>query len=89
VFEIDSRPVAPERTGTSMPEAKAALGTLLIVERPLCARCISESGITSTDIVAYVKNTAGVFTLEANVDRCPRCGRPGKVFSLLPRGLAE
>ena len=72
-----------------MPEAKAALGTLLIVERPLCARCISESGITSTDIVAYVKNTAALFTLNDNIDRCPRCGSPAKVFSLLPRRLPE
>jgi putative NIF3 family GTP cyclohydrolase 1 type 2 len=61
-----------------MPEAKAALATLLTAERPLCARCISESGVTSTDIVAYIKNTAGLFTLHDNIDRCPRCGRPAK-----------
>jgi hypothetical protein len=67
-----------------MPEGKAALGTLLIVERPLCARCISGSGITSTDIVAYVKRTAALFTVNDNIVRCPRCGRPAKVFSLLP-----
>jgi len=72
-----------------MPEAKAALGTLLIVERPLCARCIAEAGITSTDIVAYVKKTAGVFTLNDSIGRCPRCGRHAKVFSLVPRYLAE
>jgi len=65
-----------------MPEEKPAHITRPILERPLCARCISESGITARDIAAYVRSTAGSFTLSDDIERCPQCGRAAKVFSV-------
>jgi len=67
-----------------MPDVNAVPVTLLIVGRPLCALCIAESGITATDIAAYVKSTASAFALNDEIEHCPRCHRPAKVFSLVP-----
>ena len=66
-----------------MPEGKPAHITRPILERPLCARCISESGITAKDIAAYVRSTAGSFSLNDDIDRCPQCVRAAKVFSVV------
>jgi hypothetical protein len=66
-----------------MPEGRPAHITRPILERPLCARCISEAGITASDIAAYVRSTAGSFTLNDDIDRCPQCGRAAKVFSVV------
>jgi len=66
-----------------MPESKPAHITRPILERPLCARCILESGITASDIAAYVRRTAGSFTLIDDIECCPQCGRAAKVFSVV------
>ena len=68
-----------------MPEGKPAYVAQPILDRPLCAQCISDAGITPADIATYIRNTAGSFTLNDHIQRCPQCSRHAKVFSFRRR----
>jgi hypothetical protein len=68
-----------------MPEAIPAHSVRLILEEPLCARCICDSGITLSDIATYIRNTNGSFMVKDDAERCPRCDSAAKVFLLLQR----
>ena len=66
-----------------MPE-RAALITLVIVDRPLCLDCIVvRSGIDRPTVEAYLHRIKEHLTVfHEDSDRCRACGIVGKVYAL-------
>jgi len=68
-----------------MPE-KAALITVLIVDRPLCLTCITtKSGLSIGEVESYLNIIKRMVDLRSGVDRCRACGEPTTVYSLARR----
>jgi hypothetical protein len=63
----------------------AALITVLIVDRPMCALCLADKTSLST---AAVKRYLGIIrktlAVRPSEDRCRSCGEHREVFSLTP-----
>ena len=66
-----------------MPE-RAALITLLIVDRPLCLECIViRSGIDRLGVETYLDRVKEhLIVFHEDSDRCRACGIVGKVYAL-------
>ena len=64
--------------------ANAALIAVLIIDRPLCAVCISQkSGLTVDAIASYLGHVARKVAVNRNRDdRCRACGEPAEVLSM-------
>ena len=65
-----------------MPDS-AALIAVLLVERPLCIRCLAtKSELTLIDLDAVIANIEGALVLHRAVDRCRACGITDMTFSI-------
>ena len=63
--------------------ARAALISMLIVERPLCTDCIaSRVSMSAPEVEQYLDRMRGALTVRQNHDRCRACGISGEVVSL-------
>jgi hypothetical protein len=66
--------------------ADAALIAKLIIDRPLCAACLSQrSGLTVDEIESYLSRIAphgAVGAVNRSSDRCRACGKFTEVVSM-------
>jgi hypothetical protein len=55
----------------------------LIVERPLCAQCISsKANIATGELPGYLHRIGSIFAVSDQIERCRACGTFTTVFSL-------
>ncbi len=67
-----------------MPEY-AALIAILIIDRPLCVKCISDkSGLTAKQVESYLDRIRRTVSVERGFDFCRRCAKTTAVYSILP-----
>jgi hypothetical protein len=65
-----------------MPRDTAVI-TALILERPLCGRCIADkSGLDTSQVFKVLQTIGEVLTTHRRVDRCRACGAHKPVFFL-------
>jgi len=65
-----------------MPRDTAVV-TALIVERPLCGRCIADkSGLETPQVFKVLETIGTVLSIHRRVDRCRACGSHKPVFFL-------
>ena len=65
-----------------MPD-RTALVTALILDRPLCIRCLAaKSRGTLADLDAVIDNVEKALVLHRIVDRCRACGNTEITFSV-------
>jgi hypothetical protein len=65
-----------------MPRDTAVV-TALILERPLCGRCIADkSGLETPQVLKVLETIGEVLSLRRRVDRCRACGAHKPVFFL-------
>ena len=65
-----------------MPD-RTALVTALILDRPLCIRCLAaKAGGALTDLDAVIDNVEKALILHRIVDRCRACGSTEITFSV-------
>jgi hypothetical protein len=63
--------------------ANAVLIAVLIIDRPLCAHCISrKSGLAVDAIESYLSHVARQVPVNRSNDRCRACGEPTEVVSI-------
>jgi hypothetical protein len=64
-------------------EDRIAVIAALIVERPLCAECISsKSNIATGELPGYLHRIGRAFVIRDQIERCRACGTSTTVFSL-------
>jgi hypothetical protein len=57
--------------------------TMLIIERPLCASCISSNASVATgELPSYLGWISTVFSVQDEIDRCRSCDALTTVFSM-------
>jgi hypothetical protein len=57
---------------------------VLIIDRPLCVKCISDkSGLTTSNVESYLDRVRRTVSVERGIDLCRRCGKYGDVYSIL------
>jgi hypothetical protein len=62
---------------------RTALVTALILDRPLCIRCLAaKSGGTLAELDAVIDNVEKALILHRLVDRCRACGNTEITFSV-------
>ncbi len=62
---------------------RAAFVTALILDRPLCIRCLAtKSGLVLADLDAVIGNIERALRLNRVMDRCRACGVIDTVLSL-------
>ena len=62
---------------------RTALVTALILDRPLCIRCLAaKAGGTLADLDAVIGNVETALVLHRLVDRCRACGDTEITFSV-------
>ena len=63
--------------------ANASLIATLIIDRPLCAPCISQkSGLSVDEIKSYLTRIADSVVVTRSTDACRACGNVTEVFSM-------
>jgi hypothetical protein len=62
----------------------AAMIAVLIIDRPLCVKCLSDkSGLTANQVESYLDRVRRTVSVERGVDLCRRCGKSTTVYSIL------